>query len=148
MARKALRSHTAKVDLRHSRRTDHFSCRLKLATHDQLKVRLASASDIRRLMTFISGALPSEIVAGFLFLGSAENASNVEQLRGLGITHILNMADELNPHDSVPISQFEYMKCSLNDTVQDRMDNHVDNALAFIGPSRLQYYNLQADLFS
>jgi hypothetical protein len=82
----------------------------------------------------IEGALPAEIVDGFLYLGGHQNASSVGQLKAIGITHILNMADELVPTDEVSLlDNIVHFKCSLNDTVEDRVDRHLAVALAFIG---------------
>jgi hypothetical protein len=56
-------------------------------------------SKILEMLLFIQlieGLLPSEIIPDFLYLGSWANASNLQQLRALGITHILNVAGELD----------------------------------------------------
>ncbi|KAJ1254569.1 hypothetical protein BS78_K029200 [Paspalum vaginatum] len=46
-------------------------------------------------------AFPTEVVEGFLFLGSYDNASRTEVLRTLGITHILNTVPDChNLHHS------------------------------------------------
>ena len=37
-------------------------------------------------------ALPTEVIPGFLFLGSYDHASRAELLKALGITHILNVS--------------------------------------------------------
>ena len=39
--------------------------------------------------------LPSELVPGFLFLGSYDHASRADLLKTLGITHILNVTHKL-----------------------------------------------------
>jgi dual specificity MAP kinase phosphatase len=37
-------------------------------------------------------ALPTEIIPGFLFIGSFDHASRADLLKTLGITHILNVS--------------------------------------------------------
>uniref|UniRef100_A0A453PF07 Tyrosine-protein phosphatase domain-containing protein n=1 Tax=Aegilops tauschii subsp. strangulata TaxID=200361 RepID=A0A453PF07_AEGTS len=39
----------------------------------------------------VDSAFPSEVLKGFLFLGSYDNASRSEVLKTLNITHILNV---------------------------------------------------------
>lgn len=41
-------------------------------------------------------AFPSEILPGFLFLGSYDNASRAELLKALGISHIVNVRNNIN----------------------------------------------------
>lgn len=38
-----------------------------------------------------AGAFPAEIIPGFLYLGSYDNAARSELLKTLGVTHILNV---------------------------------------------------------
>ena len=52
--------------------------------------------------------LPSEIVQGFLYLGGERHASDLDSLRDLGITHILNTSVEV-PFYFAP-DQFVYKK--------------------------------------
>jgi len=82
----------------------------------------------------LDGQLPSEIWARFLFLGSYENAKTDKQLSSLGITHILNMADELeNPHAA---EKYVYRKMGVNDTREDDIKQHIMQAISFINESR------------
>ena len=37
-------------------------------------------------------ALPTEVVPGFLFIGSFDHASRADLMKTLGITHILNVS--------------------------------------------------------
>eukprot|EP01117_Protostelium_nocturnum_P010741 TRINITY_DN386_c0_g1_i1.p2 TRINITY_DN386_c0_g1~~TRINITY_DN386_c0_g1_i1.p2 ORF type:complete len:297 (-),score=74.67 TRINITY_DN386_c0_g1_i1:1292-2182(-) len=77
----------------------------------------------------LEGSLPSEIIPNYLYLGSYENATNEEQLNFLGITHILNMGDELE--NKFP-GKFIYMKCGLDDTSANNIAQFFDRALEFI----------------
>jgi len=82
----------------------------------------------------VDGAFPSEIYHQFLFLGSYENVKNKKMLHSLGITHILNMADELiNPHSP---GEFVYRACGVNDTSKDDIKKHFNEAIDFIENAR------------
>jgi dual specificity MAP kinase phosphatase len=48
----------------------------------------------------LDSAFPSEVLPGFLFLGSYDNASRSEVLKTLNITHILNVRVALDPPSS------------------------------------------------
>lgn len=78
----------------------------------------------------MDGSFPTEVVPQFLFLGSYENASNLKQLQALGITHILNMADELE--NKYP-GTFTYKQCGVNDTKADNISKFFEDALQYIG---------------
>lgn len=91
------------------------------------------------------GAYPSAIVDSFLYLGSHENAKSKQQLkcvfiicdnsilmllRDLGISHIVNMAGEIEnefPND------FKYLSVKLDDTTSDNVAAHFEQTLKFIG---------------
>jgi len=82
----------------------------------------------------VDGAFPSEIYHQFLFLGSYENVKNKKMLHSLGITHILNMADELeNPYSP---EEFIYKACGVNDTSKDDIRKHFNDAIDFIENAR------------
>ena len=42
-----------------------------------------------------SSAMPSEILPGFLYLGSYDHASRLELLKAMGITHVLSVSGSL-----------------------------------------------------
>jgi rhodanese-related sulfurtransferase len=52
---------------------------------------------------------PTEIIPNFLYLGSYDTAKNKKQLDNLKVTHILNMASELEYE--FENGDFEYFKC-------------------------------------
>eukprot|EP01113_Clastostelium_recurvatum_P019745 TRINITY_DN2331_c0_g1_i6.p1 TRINITY_DN2331_c0_g1~~TRINITY_DN2331_c0_g1_i6.p1 ORF type:complete len:495 (+),score=123.65 TRINITY_DN2331_c0_g1_i6:46-1485(+) len=79
------------------------------------------------------GSYPSEIDQDFMFLGSHENAKNKDQLQELGITHVINMAGELE--DSHP-NDFEYLHVKIDDTDKDNISEYFDHALKFIENAR------------
>jgi len=79
----------------------------------------------------IDGSLPTALYNKFLYLGSYDNAKNRDQLNALGITHILNMADELeNPFPNE--TKLTYKRCGVNDTSMDDIAKHFTEALTFI----------------
>lgn len=75
--------------------------------------------------------MPTELVPQFLYLGSNESARNKAHLKALGITHVLNMADELE--NAFP-GDFIYHKCGVNDTItESKFEENFHAALGFIG---------------
>eukprot|EP01112_Ceratiomyxa_fruticulosa_P005789 TRINITY_DN16631_c0_g1_i1.p1 TRINITY_DN16631_c0_g1~~TRINITY_DN16631_c0_g1_i1.p1 ORF type:complete len:452 (-),score=99.19 TRINITY_DN16631_c0_g1_i1:21-1376(-) len=79
------------------------------------------------------GSFPSEIIESFMFLGSHENAKNKELLKELGITHVLNMAGELeNEHPN----DFQYLHVKIDDTDKDNIAQYFEHALSFIESAR------------
>ncbi len=67
------------------------------------------------------------LMRGFTFL----SRRNRKHLEALGITHVLNMADELE--NAFP-EVFTYKKCGVNDTVENsNFPNFFRQALEFIG---------------
>ncbi|EMS49985.1 Protein-tyrosine-phosphatase IBR5 [Triticum urartu] len=50
----------------------------------------------------VDSAFPSEVLKGFLFLGSYDNASRSEVLKTLNITHILNVRNVPRPFSRAP----------------------------------------------
>eukprot|EP01114_Cavostelium_apophysatum_P005593 TRINITY_DN16783_c0_g1_i1.p1 TRINITY_DN16783_c0_g1~~TRINITY_DN16783_c0_g1_i1.p1 ORF type:complete len:347 (-),score=87.76 TRINITY_DN16783_c0_g1_i1:166-1206(-) len=82
----------------------------------------------------VDGAFPSELLPQFLFLGSFDNVKNKKQLQSLGVTHILNMADELeNPYGK---DEFVYKACGVNDTSKDDIKKYFKDALDFIDEAK------------
>lgn len=93
-------------------------------------------------------SFPAEIVPGFLFLGGFDNARSREQLDLLGITHVLNMAEELdNVFEAVEgqtaegsagsggqCSAIRYLKINVGDTVHDaaNLASHLSRVLDWI----------------
>jgi len=81
----------------------------------------------------LGGAYPTEIERDFLYLGSHENATNMQQLKDLGITHILNMAAELE--NAYP-NDFKYFSCKLDDLSTENIGAHLQEALKFIDEAK------------
>jgi len=81
----------------------------------------------------LGGAYPSAIVDNFLYLGSYENAKNKQQLQDLGISHIINVAGELE--NEFP-KDFKYKDIKLDDTSVTNLGQHLDDALQFIDEAR------------
>ncbi len=78
----------------------------------------------------VEGNFPTAIVPGFLYLGSYDNAKSKDVFRNLGITHVLNMAGELE--DAFP-NEFIYKHYDINDTTNDNIAQLLEEALTFIG---------------
>ena len=72
---------------------------------------------------------PAEILP-FLYLGSAKDATNIESLRQMGITAILNITTTC---PNVFESEFEYMSIKVEDSPQTDLLSRLDQAIAFIG---------------
>ncbi len=73
----------------------------------------------------------SEIIVGKLWLGNGSQASDLDELRKRGITHILNVTDDVpNYHDEPP---FVYLKLEIQDFGQDKgITRAFDAAFAFL----------------
>jgi hypothetical protein len=85
-------------------------------------------------MPSVQGALASEILEDFLFLGSRRNVEDWRQLESLGITHIVNMAAEIDnryPEHKV------YLKAGIDDTINDSIMGVVADCVQFIEKTRL-----------
>jgi len=95
------------------------------------------SSSMRKEKRALEGLMPSELVAGFLYLGSNDSARNKKHLEALGITHILNMADELE--NAFP-GDFSYKKCGVNDTITgSNFHEFFKDALEFIDDAQRQF---------
>ena len=79
------------------------------------------------------GALASEVIEQFLYLGSFKNASTREELSAVGITHILNMASEL---DNVFENEFSYLKIGIDDLSTESLVPVLEQAIQFINSAR------------
>lgn len=77
----------------------------------------------------IGGTYPSAIVDSFLYLGSYDHAKSKQQLKDLGISHIVNMAGELE--NDYP-DDFKYLNVKLDDTSNDNIAEHFEKTLKFI----------------
>lgn len=83
--------------------------------------------------TETSADLPNQILDKFLFLGDADNANSLTQLRHLHITHVLNVTTypELGVHDGI---------ISLNLYIRDQEDENIGllfaKAYAFIDDAK------------
>lgn len=77
----------------------------------------------------IGGTYPSAIVDSFLYLGSHDHAKSKQQLKDLGISHIVNMAGELE--NEYP-DDFKYLSVKLDDTSGDNITQHFEKTLKFL----------------
>lgn len=77
-------------------------------------------------------------MANFLYLGSYENATDGHTLKTIGITHILNMADELE--NAFP-DKYKYKHCRLNDTSKDSIMPLINSCIHFIEEARTSTCN-------
>lgn len=86
-------------------------------------------------------APPSEILEGFLYLGGEAQAADAGTLQGLGITHILNMTDDLDDHslalqvawqEQDPGVECSYYNCPALDEKGYNISQHLDQAIEFI----------------
>jgi protein-tyrosine phosphatase len=83
----------------------------------------------------VQGALASEIIDQFLFLGSQKNSKELRQLTALGITHIINMASEL---DNLYPDKYKYLKAGIDDTIEDSVMTVVVECIKYIEAARLE----------
>jgi len=81
------------------------------------------------------GNYPSEIIENFLYLGNKESASSDIQLTDLGVTYILNMAEEVE-NDLAETSKYVYLKLGTGDTVEDKISNLFDQSNKFLQEAR------------
>lgn len=71
-----------------------------------------------------------EVVEGFLFLGSVNDAKEKEQMQVRGITHVLNCADDV---DNFHPKHFEYMRLDVKDQGEDEgISRTFEAAFAFL----------------
>ncbi|KAM9971927.1 hypothetical protein ACTFIW_011915 [Dictyostelium discoideum] len=78
---------------------------------------------------------PSEIIKDFLYLGGVENAGNRQQLINLKITHIVNMAGEL---DDVYPHLYKYYRANLDDRPKANIYEHFEPVIQFINDCKKQ----------
>ncbi|KAM9997459.1 hypothetical protein ACTFIZ_010954 [Dictyostelium cf. discoideum] len=78
---------------------------------------------------------PSEIIKDFLYLGGVENAGNRQQLINLKITHIVNMASEL---DDVYPHLYKYYRANLDDRPKANIYDHFEPVIQFINDCKKQ----------
>ncbi|KAK5575337.1 hypothetical protein RB653_010595 [Dictyostelium firmibasis] len=78
---------------------------------------------------------PSEIIKDFLYLGGAENAGSRQQLINLKITHIVNMAGEL---DDIYPHLYKYYRANLDDRPKANIYEHFEPVIEFIDDCKKQ----------
>jgi atypical dual specificity phosphatase len=74
---------------------------------------------------------PSEVVDGSIYIGSKSDAGNREQLRNLGVTHVLNASHEMPNFHETDIS-LRYLKLELLDNDDQDMGPAFEAAFAFL----------------
>jgi protein phosphatase slingshot len=101
------------------------------------QVEAAMKMDLRKFKSFIDEQIikilgqmekPSQIL-DYLYLGSEWNASNLEELKELGIGHILNISREI---DNFFPGEFKYKNIRVFDDEQADLLRHWDDAFRFI----------------
>ncbi|KAG2378104.1 hypothetical protein C9374_008726 [Naegleria lovaniensis] len=83
------------------------------------------------------GIYPSEIIENFLYLGDKESASSDVELTDLGITYILNMAEEVSNDlellEIAPgVKKYSYLKLGTGDTISHSISNLFEQANEFL----------------
>ncbi len=73
--------------------------------------------------------IPASEIRPGLYLGNKDNAYNMDYLKALGITHVLNVAEQAEcPHGN----HFIYEKIPLLDTAEENILKHIASAFKFI----------------
>ncbi|EGG21766.1 putative protein tyrosine phosphatase [Cavenderia fasciculata] len=80
-----------------------------------------------------SSLYPSEILKDFIYLGAYENATSRSQLDNLKITHIVNMASELE--DAFP-HLYKYYRADLDDNFRADITSHFEPINQFIDSAK------------
>ncbi|EFC46459.1 predicted protein [Naegleria gruberi] len=80
---------------------------------------------------------PSEIIENFLFLGNRDNASSDRELTDIGITYILNMAEEVeNVLEEMILDngekKYKYLKLGTGDTIEHSISDLFEQANQFL----------------
>lgn len=96
------------------------------------KILAAKEAGVYQLSNQNDDQWASEIIPGFLWLGGAEDANNLEQLHEHGITDILNVSDDiLNYFEG--LNEFVYLKLNVKDHGEDEGISRVfADAISFI----------------
>eukprot|EP00184_Porphyridium_aerugineum_P008639 CAMPEP_0184692768 /NCGR_PEP_ID=MMETSP0313-20130426/1100_1 /TAXON_ID=2792 /ORGANISM="Porphyridium aerugineum, Strain SAG 1380-2" /LENGTH=638 /DNA_ID=CAMNT_0027150617 /DNA_START=499 /DNA_END=2415 /DNA_ORIENTATION=- len=79
------------------------------------------------------GCPPSQILP-YLFIGCQRDATDLDELKRLGITHILIVGSELHPH--FPNHGFVYKKLHIRDVVDEPIQESFAEACAFLDQVR------------
>lgn len=74
------------------------------------------ARALQRRRDLSSGKIWASFLRPWLYLGAGRDAANLEQLRGHGITHILNVADDV---ENFYEKEFVYLRLDVADFGQD-----------------------------
>lgn len=74
----------------------------------------------------------SEIVDGFLWLGSGRDADDVDELVKLGITHVLNVTEEWKEHPMYKKHGIVFRRIEIKDFVTQSIAAHFEPAFAFV----------------
>ena len=84
---------------------------------------------------------PTEVVAGFLYMGSHTDASNLAHLRHLRVTHIVNATEDIPCHFP---SHFTYLRYP----IADEPDSRLNEVLTTLLPTLLSLSSLSSSLSS
>uniref|UniRef100_A0A914W0U6 protein-tyrosine-phosphatase n=1 Tax=Plectus sambesii TaxID=2011161 RepID=A0A914W0U6_9BILA len=81
-----------------------------------------------------ANSFPVEILP-FLYLGNAQNASDLQTLEAYGIRYILNVTPNL-PNTFETDKRFKYLQISIDDHWSQNLASHFPRAIAFIDEAR------------
>jgi hypothetical protein len=105
-------------------------------TAKELK-KYAEPSTVHSNYVEYSSQEPTLIIAPYMYLGGAHVNRNPHLTDYLGITHILNMAVELRPHDELNNhASIKYMHMHADDSLSYNIRHHFDDAFKFIDDAR------------
>jgi protein-tyrosine phosphatase len=80
---------------------------------------------------------PMSRIEDHLYIGSWRDVEEVEALRSAGITHILNVAKEVDPTiNAASLEQFKSLHIPLVDEHRENILNHMESACTFIEAAR------------
>jgi len=95
------------------------------------KAPFAARVDHKHTHVSLYPGFPSEVMDGFMYLGSRDNASNLEHLEVLGITHILNVTSEVDNYFQ-DHGYFKYLRIPVNDSASEELFKQFAQACSFI----------------
>jgi hypothetical protein len=75
---------------------------------------------------------PNEIMPGFLFLGNARQAGDVNVLRDLGITHIVDASGMEVSRSAAESLHLDYLSINIDDSPDTNIAHHFPAVLAFV----------------
>lgn len=74
----------------------------------------------------------SEVIDGFLWLGSGRDADDVVQLSSLGVNHVLNVTEEWKEHPKFREHNIVFKRIQIKDFVTESMQKHFTPAFEYL----------------